>query len=81
MDILKKFFPFSFTTKNDVAALVINIIIHIVACVLVGVVIGLLCLIPVPVIWTLAGIIGGLVELYAIIGIVLSCLDYFKILK
>ena len=37
MDMLKKYFPYSFKEKKDVAALVINIIIHIVVGAIVGV--------------------------------------------
>lgn len=79
MDILKKYFPFSFQAKNDVAALVINIIIHLVVGLVIGLVLKLVSLIPV--INILVGIVGGVVELYLFIGIVLSVLDYLKILK
>ena len=47
MEMLKKFFPFSFVEKKDVAALVINVLIHIVVGFVIGLVIGLLDFIPV----------------------------------
>ena len=86
MDTLKKIFPLSFGA-SDVAGLVIKIIIYIVVAAIGGIVIGLaaavLALIPVVggILAWLVGSIGSLVGLYSLIGIVLTCLDYFKILK
>ena len=34
-----------------------------------------------PIIGVIIGLLGGLVDLYVLIGIVLSVLDYLKILK
>lgn len=79
MDMLKKFFPFSFTAKNDVTALVVNIVIHLIAGVLIGFAIKLISIIPL--IGFIAGLVGGVVDLYILVGIILSCLDYFKVLK
>ncbi|MBE6631772.1 MAG: hypothetical protein E7623_03640 [Ruminococcaceae bacterium] len=79
MDLLKKIFPFSFAEKKDIAALIINIIIYIIVAAIAGVLIGIL--VKIPVIGFIIGLVGGLVDLYALIGIVLSCLDYFKVLK
>lgn len=79
MDTLKKFFPFSFKEKKDVAALVINVILYLVAAVVIGFVLGIVALIPI--INLIVGLVGGLVELYVLAGIVLSFLDYFKVLK
>lgn len=79
MDMLKKFFPYSFAPKKDVVALVINIIIYLVVGALAGIAIGLVSIIPI--IGFIIGLLGGLVDLYVLIGIVLSCLDYFKVLK
>ena len=86
MDTLKKIFPLSFGA-SDVAGLVIKIIIYIVVAAIGGIIIGLaaavLALIPFigGVLAWLVGSIGSLVGLYSLIGIVLTCLDYFKILK
>lgn len=79
MDMLKKFFPYSFKPKDSVAALVVNIIVYIVAAAIAGILIGVLVL--VPIIGIIIGLLGGLVDLYALIGIVLSVLDYMKVLK
>ena len=72
MDTLKKLFPLSFKAKNGIGGLIVNILIHVVADFLAGLVI---LLIPI------LGILGGLIGLYFTVGIVLSILDYLKILK
>lgn len=79
MEMLKKIFPYAFAQKKDVAALVINILVHIVVGFVIGLVIGLLDFIPV--VGTLLGIVGKVVELYLTVSLVLSILDYFKVLK
>lgn len=79
METLKKIFPYSFKEKKDIAALIINILIQLVINIVVGVVIGVLALIPVVNI--IAGLVGSLVGLYFFAGIVLSILDYCKVLK
>lgn len=72
MDILKKLFPLSFKEKNGVGGLIVNIIIHLVADLVAGLIIGLI---------PILGLLGGLIGLYFTVGIVLSVLDYLKILK
>ena len=72
MDTLKKIFPLSFKEKNSIGALVVNILIHLVADLVAGLIIGL-----VPIL----GLLGGIVGLYFTVGIILSILDYLKILK
>ena len=72
MDTLKKLFPLSFKAKNGIGGLIVNILIHLVADFVAGLVI---LLIPI------LGILGGLIGLYFTVGIVLSILDYLKILK
>ena len=79
MDTLKKFFPFSFGEKKDVAALVINIIIYVVVAAIAGAVIGLLY--KIPVLGTIFSLLGSLVGIYTTAGIVLSILHYVKVLK
>lgn len=79
METLKKLFPYSFKEKNDVAALVLNIIAFIVAGFVIGVIISLLA--RIPFIGILVSILGGAIDLYIAISIVLSILDYLKILK
>jgi hypothetical protein len=79
MDTLKKIFPLAFVKKKDVAALVINILIHIVVGVVLGVAIAILH--KIPVVNIIVGAVSGLGELYILISIILSVLDYLNILK
>ena len=72
MDMLKKFFPYSFGAK-DVASLVVKIIVYLVAGAVAGWIVGLL-----PVV---GGLLGSLVGLYGTVGIVVLVLDYLKVLK
>ena len=78
MEMLKKYFPYSFGAK-DLTALIIKIIVMVVVDAVAGVLIGLLA--ALPIIGVIIGLVGGLVGLYFLIGIVLAILDYFKILK
>ena len=78
MDMLKKFFPFSFNAK-DIGNLIIHIIIYLVAGVVGGWVLGLIGIIPF--IGLITDLIGKLLGLYCLIGIALAVLDYFKLLK
>ena len=79
MDMLKKYFPYSFTEKKDVAALIINIIAYVVVGAVIGAVIGFLS--GTPLVGWIIGILGTLVEIYVAAGIIISVLDYLKILK
>ena len=79
MDILKAIFPFSFTKKDSVASLIIIILIHLVASIVAGALIGILA--KVPIVNLITGIVGSLVGLYFLAGLVLSILDYCKVLK
>ena len=79
METLKKIFPYSFKAKKDVSALVVNIIIQFLICAVAGVIIGICA--KLPLIGWIIGIVGGLVDAYLIVGIVLSILDYLKIIK
>lgn len=72
MDILKKLFPLSFKAKKDIGALIVNILIHLVADLVAGLIIGLL---------PILSLLGGLIGLYFTVGIVLSILDYLKVIK
>lgn len=78
MDMLKKFFPFSFKSK-EVKDLIINIVIYLVVSIVGGWVLGLLG--GIPVIGLVAGLVGSLLGLYCLVGIVLAVLDFLKILK
>ena len=72
MATLKKLFPLSFKEKKGIGGLIVNILIHILADVVAGLIIGLI---------PILGILGGLIGLYFTVGIVISILDYLKIIK
>ena len=78
MDMLKKIFPFSFGVK-DITALVVALVIYIVGGAVLGVVFGLLA--KIPLLGILFGIVGWAVGVYCFVGIVLSVLDFLKVLK
>ena len=86
MDLLKKLFPFSFGTK-EVSHLVVRTIIYILAIAIGGVLLGIIGIVTglIPIVGLLVGIvlgvIGGLLELYCLIGIVLLFLAHFDVLK
>jgi hypothetical protein len=75
MDSIKKYFPLAFKVKNDTKELLINVLIHVGADILAGLVIGLFAKIP------LIGGLFGLVGLYFTVSVILSILDYLKVLK
>ena len=79
METLKKFFPYAFAAKKDVAVLVINILIHIVVGIVIGFVFGLLS--GIPIVGAIIGLVGTIVDLYITASLVLSILDYLKVLK
>lgn len=79
METLKKIFPYSFKAKNSVGALIVNILIQFIICAVAGVLIGICA--HLPLIGWIIGIVGGLVDVYLVVGIVLSILDYLKVLK
>ena len=78
MDFLKKAFPHAFKA-HEVKDLIISLIIYIVISVVGGFVIGLLA--KIPVIGLIFSLLGGLVGLYALVGIVLAILVFAKVLK
>ena len=80
MDFLKKFWPTPFKIKDkDVASFVIQLIIFIVVCAVVGFLIGILA--SLPIIGIIFSLIGGLVELYGFIGIILCILKFLGMVK
>lgn len=79
MDTLRKFFPLAFTEKKEVSNLVIMAIIHIVVAVIIGIVFKLLGIIPL--VGIIIGIVGWIIDIYLTISLVLTFLDYFKVLK
>ncbi len=79
MNTLKKLFPYSFKAKKDIGALIVNIIIYLVFDIIAGVVIGLLS--GLPLIGWAFGLVGSVLGLYVTVGLILSILDYFKVIK
>lgn len=80
MDFLKKFWPTPFKIKDkDVASFVIQLILFIVICAVVGFLIGILA--SLPIIGIIFSLIGGLVELYGFIGIILCILKFLGMVK
>lgn len=78
MDFLKKYWPTPFRIKEkDVVSFVIQLLIFVVICAVVGWLISLLA--SVPVIGIIFGVIGAAVELYGLVGIVLSILKFIGI--
>jgi hypothetical protein len=80
MDILKKVFPHAFKCKKEnLGGFIVTLIIYLVLAIVAGVAIGILA--HIPVVNILCGLIGGLVDLYTLVGIVLSILCFLDILK
>lgn len=87
MDILQKLFPLSFKKMSEVKELIIAIVVYLVVAILAGVAIFLATLIVgwIPVLGALIGwllgIVGAIIDLYALVGIILVILVYTKIIK
>jgi len=79
MKDLKKYFPFSFTEKKDVVAVIVNVLMHIFAGWVISIVLAIAGILPV--IGWVTGIAGFAVEVYLFAGMVLSVLDYLNMLK
>ena len=86
MDFLKKLFPLAFASAekdNFVKALILYIVVAVVGAV-VGFVVGTL-LGWIPLVGFLVGLIlnilGTVVDVYAVAGVILTLLVYFKIIK
>lgn len=80
MDTLKKFFPVSFKYTGSVKDLIIGIVIYLVVGLVVSLVLGLVGKI-LPFLGILLGLVGGVVDLYCTVGIVIQVLVFAKVLK
>ncbi len=78
MDLLKKYFPFSFKA-TDVTGLVVALIVYVVVCGIGGAIIGWLS--GIAIIGILFSALGVLLDLYGLIGIVLSILVFVKVIS
>ena len=79
MDLLKKIFPLSFKYAKDVTALIVGIIIYLVVGAVGGLVIWLAS--GIPFVGWLVGALGGILDIYVVVGIVLQVLVFFKVVK
>lgn len=80
MDFLKQLWPTPFKIKEkDVASFIIQLVIFIIICAVVGFLIGILA--KIKIIGVIFSIIGGVVELYGLIGIILCILKFVGVVK
>ena len=80
MDMLKKLWPTPFKIeRKNLSSFLIQLIIFIVACAVVGVLIGVLS--AIPIIGIIFWIVGSLLEIYSIVGVVLCVLVFLDVIK
>ena len=79
MDLLKKYFPYSFGVK-DLTNLIIKIIVYVVAGVIIATIAGIIGKIPL-VGGILGWAIGTVANIYTTAGWIFAILNYLKILK
>lgn len=80
MDFVKKLWPTPFKIKEkDFSSFIVQLIIFLVVCAVVGLLIKIFAL--VPIINIICWIVGGLLELYSLIGIILCILQFLGLLK
>jgi len=75
MDMLKTFWPTAFKVKEkDVTSFVVQLVIFVLVCAVVGFLIAVLA--GIPIIGILFGIVGAVLELYGLIGIILTVVKF-----
>lgn len=80
MDLLKKLWPTPFKIeKKNLTSFLVQLIIFIVVCAVIGVLIGVLS--AIPILGIIFWIVGSLLEIYSIVGIVLCVLVYLDVVK
>ena len=80
MDLLKTIWPTPFKIeRKNLSSFLIQLIIFVVICAVVGVLFGVLG--SIPVLGVIFWILGSLLELYSIVGIVLCVLVFLDVLK
>ncbi len=80
MDMLKKLWPTPFKIeRKNLSSFLIQLIIFIVVCAVVGVLIGVLS--AIPIVGIIFWIVGSLLEIYSIVGIVLCVLVFLDVIK
>ncbi len=79
MDLVKKIWPLSFmVSKKDIKSFIIYLVITLVACAVLGWVLGLLG--GIPLIGWIFNILGGLVGLYGLVGVILCILVFLEVI-
>lgn len=80
MDLLKKLWPTPFgIEEKNVVSFLVQLVIFVVVCAVVGFLIGILA--GIPIIGIIFSILGGLVELYGLVGIILCVLKFLGLVK
>lgn len=80
MDFLKKLWPTPFKIKKgDIVSLLIQGIIFLLICAVLGWLIGLLA--NIPIVGIIFGLVGSLMGVYSFVGLVLCVLKFFDVVK
>ena len=80
MEFLKTLWPTPFKVKSkDIGSLLVQLIIFVLVCVVASVLIAILS--HLPIIGWIIGIVGGLIDLYCVVGVVLAVLKFCDVLK
>ena len=80
MEFLKTLWPTPFKVKpKDVRSLVVQLVIFVLVCVVASILIAILS--ALPIIGWIVGILGGLIDLYCVVGVVLAVLKFCDVLK
>lgn len=80
MELLKKFWPTPFKIKEkDVVSFIIQLVIFVVVCTVIGWLISILS--GIPIIGLIFSLLGALMEIYGLVGIVLCILVFLGIVK
>ena len=81
MDILKKVFPLSFKSA-DIAYFIISIIVYVLAGTIIGVINGILAIIPIIgfILAAAFELVSAIVGIYCLAGIVISILVFLKVM-
>lgn len=80
MDLIKKLWPTPFKIKEkDLVSFLVQLIIFVVVCAVVGWVIGILA--HLPIVGIVCWVVGGLLEIYGLVGIILCILKFLGAVK
>jgi len=80
MHFLKKFWPAPFNiAEKDVKSFIINLLIFVVVCAVLGWLIGLLA--GIPIIGIIFSLVGAVFEIYGLVGIILCILKFLGVVK